>query len=143
MTVLVDANILLYAKFTDFPQHAHAADWLDGALNAPQPVGLPWVSLSAFLRIATNHRVFSDPLSIESAVDQVNEWCERRVVWHPEPKERFAELFAELLTTHNCSGNLVADAYLAALAMEHGLTVVSTDADFARFVTVPSRNPLV
>ena len=143
MTVLVDANILLYAKFEDFPQHELAANWLDGALNSPQPVGIPWVSLNAFLRIATNHRVFADPLSIELAVGQVNEWCERRVVWHPEPEDRFALLFADLLTTHNCAGNLVPDAYLAALAMEHGLTVISTDADFARFVTVPSLNPLV
>ena len=142
MTVLVDANILVYAKFADFPQHERAASWLDNTLNAPQPVGLPWVSLSAFLRIATNHRVFADPLSIELAVDQVNEWCERKVVWHPEPKDQFAGLFTELLTTHNCSANLVADAYLAALAMEHGLTVVSSDADFARFVTLPTLNPL-
>ena len=143
MTVLVDANILLYAKFADFPQHERALSWLDHTLNSPQPVGIPWVSLSAFLRIATNHRVFADPLPIELAVDQVNEWCEPRVVWHPEPEEQFASVFAELLTTYNCTANLVADAYLAALALEHGLTVVSTDADFARFAAVPSLNPLV
>jgi toxin-antitoxin system PIN domain toxin len=142
MTVLVDANVLLYAKFADFPQHESAAGWLDGVLNAPQPVGLPWVSLSAFLRIATNHRVFADPLSIELAVDQVNGWCERSVVWHPEPGDRFAALFLELLTAHNCSANLVTDAYLAALALEHGLTVVTTDADFSRFVSLTSFNPI-
>ncbi len=143
MTVLVDANVLLYAKFADFPQHERAVSWLNHALNSPQPVGLPWASLSAFLRIATNHRVFADPLSIEIAIDQVKSWCEPRVVWHPEPEERFASVFAELLAGYNCSANLVADAYLAALALEHGLTVVSTDSDFARFETVPSLNPLV
>ena len=143
MTILVDANILLYAKFADFPQHERAVSWLDHTLNSPQPVGIPWVSFSAFLRIATNHRVFADPLPIELAVDQVEKWSEPRVVWHPEPEEQFASVFAELLTTYNCSANLVADAYIAALAVEHGLTVVSTDADFARFTTVPSLNPLV
>ncbi len=142
MTVLLDANILLYAKFADFPQHERAVNWLDHTLNSPQPVGIPWVSLSAFLRIATNHRVFADPLAIESAIDQVNGWCEPRVVWHPEPAERFASVFAEILKTYHCSANLAACAYLAALAAEHGLTVVSTDADFARFTAVPSLNPL-
>ena len=143
MTVLVDANILLYAKFEDFPQHAKAAEWLDGVLNEPRPVGLPWVSLIAFLRIATNHRVFADPLSIETAVAQVNDWCECAPVWRPQPGNRFSTLFSELLISCNCSANLASDAYLAALATEHGLTVVSSNAEFARFASVSSINPIL
>lgn len=142
MSVLVDANILLYAKFSDFPQHAAARGWLDAALNDPAPVAIPWVSLSAFVRIATNRRVLHEPLSIEEAVAQVRQWSALRNVWHPVPGIDFAELFARLLTESRATGNLVSDAYLAALALEHGLTVVSTDADFARFSTVRWHNPV-
>lgn len=143
MTTIVDANILLYAKFTDYAQHAAALEWLDGALNASQPVGLPWQSLSAFVRIATNSRVFASPLAIGAAVAQIRLWCERAVVWHPEPGEAFAGLFADLLIKHHCTANLVTDAHLAALALEHGLSIVSSDTDFARFPAVTWVNPLV
>lgn len=133
MTTLVDANILLYAKFSDYPQHERARHWLDAALNGTQPVGLPWVSLTAFVRIATNSRVFEAPLSPQAAAEQITSWRSRRVAWHPEPGPHFHTLFAEFVTHHSCTGNLVSDAYLAAIAAEHGLTLVSSDSDFARF----------
>lgn len=133
MSPLLDANILLYAKFSDFPQHGAARQWLDERLRQPDPVAIPWVSLCAFVRIATNRRVFAQPLDSERAVAQVSQWLSCSNVWTPEPGERFAALFTGLVVASQASGNLVADAYLAALALEHGLTVVSSDADFARF----------
>lgn len=142
MSVLVDANVLLYAKFSDFSQHPACRDWLDTALNQPDPVGLPWLSLMAFLRIGTNRRVFARPLKPEQAVAQIKAWIARANVWHPEPGERFASVFTDLVRRHHATGNLVTDAYLAALAREHGLTVISTDSDFARFDAVPWVNPL-
>ena len=142
MSTLVDANILLYAKFSGFPQHAAARGWLDARLNAPEPVGMPWLSLAAFVRIGTNRRVLGEPLSVTEAVRQLQQWGARRNVWHPEPGPRFATIYPQLLEDSQASGNLVTDAYLAALALEHGLTVVSSDADFARFPQVQWYNPL-
>jgi uncharacterized protein len=142
LSVLVDANVLLYAKFSDFPQHGEARRWLDAALNEPDPVGIPWVSLTAFVRIATNRRILGQPLTSSEAVAQVQQWIGRRNVWMPEPGTRFAELFTRLVLESQASGNLVSDAYVAALALEHGLAVISTDADFAHFAAVAWHNPL-
>lgn len=142
MSTLVDANILLYAKFSGFPQHVAARTWLDTRLNAPEPVGIPWLSLTAFIRIGTNRRVLGEPLSVTDAVAQLRQWTDRRNVWSPEPGSRFTDLYTQLLEESQASGNLVTDAYLAALALEHGLTVVSSDTDFARFPRVKWHNPL-
>jgi hypothetical protein len=142
VSTLVDANILLYAKFSGFPQHTAARDWLDARLNASEPVGIPWLSLAAFVRISTNRRVLDEPLSVAGAAAQVRQWTGRRNVWMPAPGPRFASVFPQLLEDSQASGNLVTDAWLAALALEHGLTVVSSDADFARFAQVQWYNPL-
>lgn len=80
MSTLIDANILLYAKFSGFPQHAAAHAWLDARLNSPEPVGIPWLSLAAFVRISTNRRVMGDPLSAADAVSQLRQWIARRNV---------------------------------------------------------------
>lgn len=141
--ILVDANLLLYAKGQDLPQHAAAAAWLDQELAGPSRVGLPWPSLMGFLRIGTNPRLFNRPLSMDQAWEQVAEWLDLPTVWVPQPTERHAAVVGELLKAANASGNLVSDAHLAAIALEHGLEVCSTDADFARFPGVRWRNPLV
>ena len=142
MSVLVDANVLLYAKFSDFPQHEQAHSWLDGALSKPGPVGIPWVSMAAFIRIGTNRRILEEPMAPDEACEQVRQWSERGNVWMPVPGDRFGPLFLELLGTSQATGNLVSDAYLGALALEHGLSVVSTDTDFGRFLNVKWFNPL-
>lgn len=142
MSVLLDANILLYAKFADFPQHEAAREWLDHSLNQPDPVGIPWVSLAAFARIATNGRVFERPLSSVLAAEQLDQWASRGNVWCPEPGDGFLGIFTRLLVDCQATGSLVPDAYLGALAIEHGLTIISTDTDFARFPAVKWRNPL-
>jgi toxin-antitoxin system PIN domain toxin len=140
--ILIDANILLYAKFDNFPQHAKARGWLDEQLNGPARVGLPWGSLLAFLRIATNTRLFSRPLTMASAVRQVTAWLAAEPVWIPQPTERHAEVLAGLLMQPKLHYRLVPDAHLAALAVEHGLTLCSNDRDFALFPGLRWEDPL-
>lgn len=140
--ILVDANLLIYAVNTFAPQHAAARSWLDSRLNSDTRVGLPWASLLAFLRLATNARVFAQPLGIIDAWNRVTTWLCSDVVWVPAPTERHAEILAQLLAAPGVYGNLVPDAHLAALAIEHGLELNSTDGDFARFAGLNWRNPL-
>ena len=140
--ILVDVNILVYASNAEADQHAASRAWLDGQLNGAVPVGLPWVSLLGFLRIATNARAFRTPLTIASAWRQVTDWLAVETAWTPAPTERHAAVLGELLTLPGVHGNLVPDAHLAALAIEHGLTLCSTDGDFARFPGLSWRNPL-
>lgn len=140
--MLVDANLLLAAVNTQDPRHDAAVGWLTNALNGTRRVGLPWPSLAAFLRIATNHRAFRSPLDPDRAWAIVAGWLEADVAWVPAPTARHAEVLGELITTHRISGNLVPDAHLAALAIEHGLTIYSNDSDFARFPEVNWIDPL-
>ena len=140
--ILVDVNILLYASNAEADQHAVSRDWLDGKLAGAAPVGLPWATLLAFLRIATNPRAFRSPLTMAAAWQQVSTWLSTDTVWTPEPTERHAAVLGELLALPGVYGNLVPDAHLAALAIEHGLTLCSTDGDFARFPGLTWLNPL-
>ena len=141
--ILVDTNLLLYAKVAGLPNHALAAQWLEQAFGSPARVGLSWPSLLGFLRISTNARAFARPLAMAQAWEQVEEWLSLRGVWIPEPTERHAHVLATMLSSANATGNLVPDAHLAALAIEHGLELCSTDSDFARFPGLRWRNPLV
>jgi toxin-antitoxin system PIN domain toxin len=140
--ILVDANLLVYAKFSDLPQHQTARAFLEGALNTPARVGLPWPSLLAFLRLASNPRIFAEPLSVGDAWAQVCEWLGHPRVWVPEPTTDHRDVLGRLLVEGRATGNLVPDAHLAALAICHGLTLCSTDSDFARFAGLDWRNPL-
>jgi toxin-antitoxin system PIN domain toxin len=139
---LIDANILIYAHVSTFPQHHAAREWLDQQLNGSAPVGLPWASLLAFLRLVTNARVFEHPEPMADAWSQVRTWLACELVWTPEPTERHAQLLGEILKLPGVHANLVPDAHLAALAMEHGLTLCSTDGDFARFRALRWLNPI-
>jgi hypothetical protein len=140
--ILVDSNLLLYAKIADLPQHARAAAWFEQLFRSGARVGLPWPSLLAFLRISTHPRVFVEPLAVGQAWQQVEEWLALPGVWVPSPGERHAEILGGLLSAGGAGANLVADAHLAALALEHGLEVFSADSDFARFPGVRWRNPI-
>jgi len=140
--ILVDANILLYACNAAADLHVESRDWLDEKLNGTARVGLPWSSLLAFLRIATNPRVFRSPLTMAMAWEQVSSWLSAETAWAPEPTERHAAVLGNLLALPGVHGNLVPDANLAALAIEHGLTLCSTDGDFARFPGLAWLNPL-
>lgn len=140
--ILVDANLLLYAVISEYEQHEAARAWLDGRLNAPIRVGLPWVSVLAFLRISTNPRIFPDPLPMTQAWRRAARWLELPNVWCPEATERHRELLERFLGGVAGSPNLVSDAHLAALAIEHGLVLCSTDGDFARFDELRWENPI-
>jgi uncharacterized protein len=140
--ILVDANILIYAHVSSFPLHRAAHDWLDQQLNGSTRVGLPWISLLAFLRLVTNPRVFEHPEPMLAAWEQVRAWLSCETAWTPQPTERHADLLSDFLALPGIYGNLVPDAHLAALAVEHGLTLCSTDGDFARFRGLRWQNPL-
>ncbi len=140
--ILVDANLLIYAHVSTFSQHARARAWLDERLNGVAPVGLPWASILAFLRLTTNARVFERPEPISEAWRQALSWLEAERVWIPQPTERHREVLGDLLAAPGVHANLVPDAHLAALAIEHGLILCSTDGDFARFAGLRWENPL-
>ena len=140
--ILIDANLLIYAHVNNLPQHFIAKGWLDECLNASAPVGLPWPSLLGFLRIVTNPRIFERPESIKDAWKQVKEWLECPSAWIPRPAERHVEILEGLLVALNISANLVPDAHLAALAIEHGLILCSADGDFGRFPDLKWQNPI-
>lgn len=140
--MLVDANVLLFAVDETSPFHVQARDWLTERLNGARRVGLPWQSLGAFLRIATHPRAFDQPLDPATAWERVADWLTCDVAWIPEPGERHAEILGDLVVRYHVRGALVADAQLAALALEHGLTVCSADTDFARFAEIRWENPV-
>ena len=140
--ILIDVNILIYASISDFPEHRGARDWLDSQLNGTARVGLPWPSLLGFLRVVTNRRALVKPLSTDEAWDQVITRLGCDVVWVPQPTERHPELLGRFLALPGVRANLVHDAHLAALAIEHGLIMCSTDGDFARFPGLRWQNPL-
>lgn len=139
--ILVDANLLIYAKVSDFAQHEEARAWLDAELAARTGVGLPWPSLLAFVRLVSNPRIFERPLSVPEAWSQVEEWLDLAVTWIPEPTERHRSILASLVPEVG-RPELVPDAHLAALAMEYGLVLHTTDRDFARFTGLRWLNPL-
>ncbi len=140
--ILVDANILIYAWVSSSRQHARAQNWLDSHLSGSEPVGLPWASLLAFLRLVTNPRLFPSAASMVDAWSQVEAWLSAAPVWVPVPGERHGYFLTQLLMLPGIHGNLVSDAHLAALAMEHDLTLCSADSDFARFPGLRWENPL-
>ncbi len=140
--ILVDVNLLLYATFETTKQHRATREWFEAQLNGTSRVGLPWHSLLGFLRISTNPRGFTGALTMDDAWNQVASWIRCDPVWIPQPTERHGDVLASLLAGHGLYGNLVSDAHLAALAIEHGLTLCSTDGDFARFRELKWLNPL-
>jgi toxin-antitoxin system PIN domain toxin len=140
--ILVDANLLIFAA-TKCPEQDAARSWLDGQLNGTTRVGLPWHSLLAFLRIATNLRIYGEMVaSVGEAWVQVESWLSCPNVWIPQPTEKHSRVLRESLRYAGPGGNLIPDAHLAAIAMEHGLTLYSADADFGRFKGLTWINPL-
>ncbi len=138
---IVDVNVLLYAVNEDAPNHAAARVWLDGALSNGEPVGFTWQVMLAFLRLTTKTGLFPSPLTIDEATDVVQDWLGRPVAVVVEPTARHLPLLLGLLSESGTGGNLVSDAHLAALALEHGAGIVSFDADFGRFAGVRWTRP--
>ena len=140
--ILVDANILLYAEDSLSPLHKQASLWWDDQLSQSGPVCLCWTVLSAFIRIGTNPRVFEHPLTLEQAIARVQSWLDQPCTRVIRPTEQHWTIFQQMLTDGQAVANLVTDARLAALALEHGCELASTDSDFARFPKVKWINPL-
>jgi toxin-antitoxin system PIN domain toxin len=140
--ILVDANLLLYAYHPRATQHAASKAWLEGLLNGSDLVRFAWLTLWAFLRISTNPRVFEQPLTTGEASAAVASWLSRPMVGILEPGEGHFDLLRGLVVDGQAAGPLAMDAALAALALEHGATLATTDRDFARFPGLKWTNPL-
>jgi len=140
--ILIDANLLLYAYDHSSPHHQGAHDWLEATFSEPEPVGLAWMTLLAFLRIGTSPRPLENPLSVREAAAIVGDWLERPMVTLLNPGERHWEILCDLMAKGQAKGSLIMDAHLAALAIEHGATLATTDRDLARFPGLKFFNPL-
>ena len=141
--ILVDANLLIYAVNEDAPLHRRAKAWLEETISGPETVGFSWNVLLAFLRLTTRPGVFRHPLPLETAFDLIASWLDQpsATVVHAGP--RHLRVLRELLLPVGSGGNLTSDAHLAALAIEHGAVLCSSDNDFARFQGLKWRNPIV
>ncbi|MCH9650333.1 MAG: type II toxin-antitoxin system VapC family toxin [Deltaproteobacteria bacterium] len=139
---LLDANLLIYAYNRSSPFHEESKRWLESLLSSPEPVCIPWPTLLAFVRITTDRRILDQPFTIAEAVEIVDEWLELPMVTSPQPSLRHWAILREQLTVGQATGPLVPDAHLAALAIEHGATLCSTDRDFSRFEGLRWENPL-
>lgn len=140
--MLVDANILLYAIDVESRSHAAAFGWLESALNGSRRVGLPWASLTAFLRISTHPRALREPLTPGDAWQFVEDWLDAPAVWVPAPGRSHRDILGRLVRDLDLRANLVSDAVLASLCIEHGLQIISADSDFARFAEIDWINPV-
>ncbi len=140
--ILVDANLLLYAEDSLSEHHEVARTWWDAQLSGSVPVGLCWPVLSAFIRIGTNARLHQRPLTLKEATERVQSWFNQGCVRVVQPTDQHWTLFQQMLRSGSAVGNLVSDAHLAALAVEHNCVLYSTDADFSRFRGLKWKNPI-
>lgn len=130
---LVDANVLLYAVNSDAQHHERSREWLDDALSGDETVAFAWIALLAFLRLATRPDIFPRPLTLDAAMDQVDDWLAASSSVVLEPTRDHGRIMRRLLAPLATAGNLINDAHLAALAVEHQCGIVSFDNDFDRF----------
>jgi toxin-antitoxin system PIN domain toxin len=139
---LIDTNLLVYAYVPALEQHAAARRWFEKTISEDEAVGLAWVSVLGFLRVVTNPRIFRVPLRVDRAVAVVDEWLEQQAVEIVLPTPRHWSTLRGLLVEGQAGGTLTTDAHIAALSIEHGATVYTTDRDFMRFPHVRAVNPL-
>jgi len=140
--ILIDANLLLYAYHPRAEQHQKSRVWLETVLSGPDLVRFAWLTLWAFFRIATNARVFERPLSTSEAEAAISSWLAQPIAGILEPGERHWGILRDLVRDGQAAGPLVMDAVLAAIALEHGATLCTTDRDFSRFSGLRWTNPL-
>jgi uncharacterized protein len=140
--ILVDANLLLYAYDASAENQRIAQEWLESVFEGSEPIGLAWVTLLAFLRIGTNPRAFVHPFSIGEAVGVVSDWISQPQAVLVNPGERHWEILRDLIPASQARGPLVMDAHLAAMAIENGATLCTSDRDFARFRGLKVEYPL-
>lgn len=140
--ILVDCNLLLYAHDTLSEFHSAARQWWDAQLSGSEPVCLSWPTLSGFIRIATSARVHRRPMTLQETTERIQSWLDQPCVRVVTPTDRHWEIFRGLLRESNAVSNLVYDAHLAALAVEHNCELHSSDQDFSRFRGLKWKNPL-
>lgn len=140
--ILIDVNLLLHATLKNSRDHLQSRAWLESCFRRYARVGLPWHSLLGFVRIVTHPRLADPPIPTKEAWEQVEDWLDQDSAWVPLPTEFHRPTLRRLLSASRASGNLVPDAHLAALAIEHGLTLCTTDTDFAAFPGLRWENPL-
>jgi len=138
---IVDANVLIYAMNEDARHHDEARTWLDDSLSGAAIVGFAWIAILAFVRLSTKAGLFPSPLPVDGALDRVEAWTSAPAAVIVEPTARHLSLVRGLLDDLGTGGNLVDDAHLAALSIEHRGSVVSYDHDFGRFPGVTWRPP--
>lgn len=131
--MIVDLNVLIYAVNTSAAHHKTSVAWWNDAMSSDEPVGLPWVVLNGFMRLTTRNGILPQTLSVQTALRLVDAWLAIDHVVQPREAEDHWPIFKRLLAATGTGGNLVTDAYLAALAVGNGATLVTWDRDFARF----------
>jgi uncharacterized protein len=141
--ILIDTNLLLYAALRGAPEHDRARQWLEEQFATSHRIGLPWHSLLGFVRLASNRRAYSTGPSVAEAWQVVREWLSRDNTWIPVPTEQHAAVLDQLFESNPISSRAVMDLHLAALAIEHGLTLCSADTGFARYKKLRWMNPLI
>jgi toxin-antitoxin system PIN domain toxin len=139
---IVDINLLIYAINKDTPHHSKAKKWLEDSLSGDEAFGFAWIVILGFLRIVTNGRIMPSPLIPEVAIDSVNDWLQQPPSLTVVPSDQHWSILKELLMPLGTAANLTSDAHLAALAIEHGARLYSTDNDFSRFQSLRWTNPI-
>ena len=140
--ILIDVNVLVYAHRADSPHHAVLKPWLENVINGDQAYGISDVVMSGFLRIVTHPAIFNPPSTMKNALEYCSEVRDRPHCVKINPGERHWQIFIDLCRETGVKGNLVPDAYLAALAIESGSEWITTDRDYSRFPKLRWRNPL-
>ena len=141
--IIPDINLLVYAYDSSSRRHEAAREWWEASMNGTGSVGIPWIVILGFIRIATHSRILENPLEVDSACARVRTWLARPNAIIVHPGARHADILFKLIETAGTGGNLTTDAHLAALAIEHQAEVHSTDADMARFPGLRWVNPLL
>jgi toxin-antitoxin system PIN domain toxin len=139
---LPDVNLLLYAIDEDSARHDSARRWVEGLFGGTETVALAWAVMLAFVRLTTKPQVMTRPFAVDEALDVVDGWLARPNVIVVHPTDRHARILRELLAPFGTGGNLTTDAHLAALSIEHGAELCSSDADYSRFPGVRWQDPL-
>jgi toxin-antitoxin system PIN domain toxin len=140
--IIPDVNLLLYAAVSAFPQHKPAHAWWEETINSGAEIGLASPAIFGFIRIATNPRVLSPPLTVDAALGYVSAWLGQPNVSHLVPGRRHLEIAFSLLHSVGTGGNLTTDVQLASLALEYDADMYSNDTDFGRFAGLRWCNPL-
>jgi len=140
--ILIDTNLLLYATIEDFAEHDRTRAWLTAQFENVPKVGLPWHSVLGYVRLASNRSAFKRGRPVSEAWQIARRWLALDNVWIPQPTERHGRLINELIESSQVTSRSVMDIHLAALAIEHGLTLCSADNGFARYRNLRWLNPL-